>query len=454
MIFLSFLSLIPRILLGFWITHFIWNTVEKKHLLIKVFLAGPIGFGVSSLLAFLWIWSGLPLLTYAILESIFILVFTPWMLWRSRDSILKIIRSYFLFDRSSALWLTLLFAGSLIFVIELVLTARQYPHGRMDAWTQWNVVARFIYLGGAHWRGTFLRQLDHPDYPLFLAMTNAITWTISNKDSIWGPITFHVSISFFTASLLFSLLNAFKGFKQAALAVILLLAQPIAAEIGMNQYADTLESNFFLAAGSLTVLYLSTREKSLALLVGLLTGLASWAKNEGQILVISCTIVWIIIALLGDRLGCRNYLLGLGLPLLVVILFKMYLAPVSDLLSSGQDVFERIQDMERYRIILNKAGTTIWNMGQRPISLIGLLLIYSLIVGRAETRIPGKWAIGIIILLQLAAYFILYLVTPYPLAWHLKTSIDRVLYHIVPLALFWMFIFIASPDELLPAREN
>jgi hypothetical protein len=347
-----------------------------------------------------------------------------------------------------------LLTASLIFAIELVLIARQYPHGRMDAWTQWNVVARFIYLGRSDWRGTFIRQLDHPDYPLFLAVTNAITWAITNRDSIFGPIAFHFSVAFFTAGILFSLLSAFKGFKQAALAVMLFLSLPNATEFGMNQYADMLVSYFILAAAGLTVLYLSMQGKTLPVLVGLLTGLACWTKNEGQILVISCTLVWVMIALTGDRSGFRNYLLGLAIPLVVVILFKMYLAPVSDLLSSRQDILGRIQDIERYKMILNRAGTAVWNMGQSPFSLVGLLLIYFLIVGRTEKRIPGKWAIGIIILLQSVAYFVLYLVTPYPLAWHLRTSFDRVLYHIVPVSLFLVFILIASPDELLRVREK
>lgn len=454
MIVLSFLGLVPRILLGFWITHFIWNTSEKKYILIKIFISGAIGFGVSSLIAFLWIWMGLSLSGYAIFEGLIALGLTAWALWRNRSGLSLSIRSFVMTERPLRAWLVLLLVVCFLFAFELALTALRYPHGRMDAWTQWNVAARFIYLGGPDWRGTFLRQLDHPDYPLFLAMTNAITWTITKKASIWGPIAFHFSISFFTAGLLFSLLNALKGFKQAALAVMLLLAQPIAAEMGMNQYADTLESYFFLAAGGLIILYLSTREKTLALLAGLLTGLACWTKNEGQVLLISCTIIWIIIALVGDRQGCRNYFLGLAFPLLVVILFKMYLAPASDLLSGRQEIVERIYDIGRYEVILNKAGTTIWNMGKGPVSIIGLLLIYSMVVGRTKNGIPGNWAIGIIILLQLAAYFGLYLVTPYPLSWHLETSIDRVLYHIVPLALFWIFICIAAPDELLPATEK
>ena len=247
MIALSFLGIISRILFGFWITHFIWNTSEKKYILIKIFISGAVGFGVSSLLAFLWIWVGFALSRYVILEGVIALGFTARALWINRSKLLFSVKSFAVTDRSTTMWLGLLLISCFIFAAELALIALQYPHGRMDAWTQWNVVARFIYLGGPDWRGTFLRQLDHPDYPLFLAMTNAITWTITKKDTIWGPIAFHFSISFFTAGLLFSLLNAFKGFKQAAFVTIFLFAQPIVAGISMSQYADMLIAYFFLA---------------------------------------------------------------------------------------------------------------------------------------------------------------------------------------------------------------
>lgn len=448
MIPLSFLALIPRILLGYGLTELIWNTTKKKYVLIKIFIAGPIGFGFSSLLAFLWIWMGFSLSTYILIEGFIVIGLTIWSLIKYRSYFLQLLRSFLPTRPSSKTWSILLLISCFLFAIELALIALRYPHGRMDAWTQWNVVARFIYLGGSQWQGTFLRQLDHPDYPLFLAMTNAITWSITKKAAIWGPIAFHFSISFFMAGLLFSLINIFKGVKQATIAMVVFVTQPIVAIIGMNQYADALIAYFLLAAGGITVLYISLREKRIALIAGILTGLACWTKNEGMILIISCTMIWLIIALAGDRQGFKNYLIGLAFPVLIVVLFKIYLAPKSDLVSDVGQIIERIQNFERYGLILNQAGRMIWGIGQAPLSIIGLLIIYAIFIGRTK-KIPfGTWAIAMIIFLQWAAYFGIYLITPYPLEWHVSKSIDRVLYHTFPLALFWAFICIRTPEEL------
>lgn len=448
MLLLSFLALIQRIVFGYWITSFIWNTNEKKHILIKIFISGPLGFGISSLLAFLWIWIGLPLPLYVFIEGAIVVYMTARALIKNRSRLLEAAKLPFPRGQVFSPWLFPLIAGCLFFAVELTFVALQYPHGRMDAWAQWNVVARFIYLGGADWQGTFLRQLNHPDYPLFLAMTNAITWVVTKKVTVWGPIAFHFSISFFTAGLLFSLLHTLKSFKQAILATIVLMAQPSVAGIGMNQYADTLVAYFLFATGGLIILYRSSKEKGIAIIAGILTGLACWTKNEGMILSISCTMIWVIIALTGDRQALKNYLIGLAFPLFVVILFKIYLAPKSDLVSDIGQTIEKIQDIERYGYILKQAGKMIWGIGQGPLSIIGLLLIYSIFVGRTKIFPPGIGAVVAIILLQWTAYFGIYLITPHPLEWHISRSIDRVLYHTFPLALFLVFLCIRTPEEL------
>lgn len=453
MILLSFLALVPRILLGYWLTETIWNSTEKKHVLIKVFIAGPLGFGVSSLLAFLWIWIGLPLSLYVLIEAVIVICITGWVLIKNRSRLFEVAKLLASAPQALPPWLFLLFSSGVLFAGALVLVALHYPHGRMDAWTQWNVVARFIYLGGAGWQGTFLRQLDHPDYPLFLAMSNAMTWVITKKTTIWGPIAFHFSISFFMAGLLFSLLNTLKSFKQAVLATIVLMAQPIVAGIGMNQYADALVAYFLFASGGLIVLYHSTRQKGIAALAGILTGLACWTKNEGMILIISCTLIWVLIAFTGDRQGLKKYLIGLAFALFPVILFKVYLAPKSDLVSDIGQIIGRIEDIDRYGHILDQAGNMLWNIGQGPLSIIGLLLIYSLFVGRAKILPSSIWTIITIILLQWAAYFGIYLITPYPLDWHVSKSIDRVLFHTFPLMLFLVFLCIKTPEELQPSTS-
>lgn len=449
---LSFAALLPRILLGFCFVHLIWGAVDGRSLLVKFFLAAAVGFGASSLFGFLWIWLGLPLTVYAVIETVLSLTLTVGIWIKDRNS--------FCFknwtgDRST-LWGLILVAGLVLFVLNLALYARGYPHGRPDAWINWNVVARFIYLGGADWQATFLRQLDHPDYPLFMALTNALTWVFTGSDSVWSPVAFHFVISMFTAGLLLSLVNLFRDFKQAALATVVFVSLPFTVDQGMRQYADFLLAYLILAASGLTLLYFQTKDVRLAILAGCLIGLGGWAKNEGLASMLGLTLVWAWVALKKQgRAAFRNYLLGLALPLAVIVLFKQFLAPSNDLISAqgSGDLFAKILDMARHITILKEMGIMLWNFGGVPISLFGLIILAALLLGASNVRIPGSWYIVFLLAFQMLVYFAIYLLTPLDLAYHLRTSLDRLYMHVFPLALFWFFTWLRSPQEI-PAKES
>lgn len=442
---LSFAALLPRLLLGFCIVHLIWSAADGKSLLIKVFLSAGIGFGVSSLFGFLWIWIDLPLGIYVILESAFAIILAAWMLYTKR---LKFnVRGST--EKSNLIWALLLVLGVLVFAFNLVFYALQFPHGRPDAWINWNVAARFVYLGGADWQATFLRQWDHPDYPLFMAMTNAITWVFLRGTSTWGPIAFHFVMSLFGAGLFYSIVNYLRGFKQASLASILFVSMPFVVDQGMRQYADFLLAYLILASGGLTLLYFQTKETRLAVLIGLLVGLGGWAKNEGLPAIFGLSFVWSLIALKKEqRLVALHYVLGLVFPLFIILLFKLFLAPPNDLMSSGGS-FEKLLDAERYAVILQKAGEMLWNLSGAPFPLIGFIILLALMMGRSANRISGLWTIAVIVAVQLAAYFVIYLLTPLGLTFHLNTSLDRLYMHVLPLAFLWFFIWLKSPQEML-----
>jgi hypothetical protein len=440
---LSLAALLPRLLLGFFIVHFIWNAMDGRSLLVKLFLSAGVGFGVSSLFGFMWIWLGLPLMVYAIFESILAIALIGWMFYAHRPHFQQ------LTEKPDLIWILILAAGAFLFVINLAIYGLQYPHGRPDAWINWNVVARFVYLGGTDWHATFLRQWDHPDYPFFMAVANAITWVFLRGTSTWGPIAFHFTISLFTAGMLFAFIDLLRGFKQAALAAVIFMSLPFIVDQGMRQYADLLLAYLILAAGGLTLRYFQTKEARLALLIGFLVGLCGWAKNEGLAAILGFSLVWGLIVLKKEeRFAFRNYVLGLAFPLLVTVLFKLFLAPSNDLISAQGSSFGKLLELERYAIIFKEAGVMLWNLGNTPISLIGLIILAALLVGRSVNRMPGMWMIGVVIGLQLMIYFVIYLLTPLELTYHLRTSADRLYMHIFPMALLWFFIWLKSPQEL------
>lgn len=445
---LSFVSLLPRILLGFWLIDLVWDSAKKEHLAVKLSLAAAAGFGVSSLLAFLWIWSGGSLDRYILIETTAALLLTVLGLSRRYRVFRSVVQPTRNLDGPAWFWRVIMGAGILLFMVHLISVGFQFPHGRMDAWTNWNVVSRFIYLGGDDWRNTFLRNFDHPDYPLMMTISNAITWAHIGKNSIWGPISFHFLTALSTAGLLFSLVNVFKGTRQAYLAALLFVMQPSIAANAMSQYADFPLSYLTLAAGGALLLYFLTDDARLVILSGFFTGLSPWMKNEGFVTVGVFTLIWGIVSFQKRRSIFREYLIGLAIPIMVVILFKLFLSPPNDLVSGERNLLEQITDMERYVIILREAGVTLWNLGQGPIPLIGLIILYGALAGGSRQRVAGLWTIGSVILFQLSAYFVVYLVTPHDLEWHLITSMNRLYSHVLPLVFLVFFVWIKSPQEL------
>lgn len=443
---LTCISLYPRILLGFLITNFFWKTTQTKHFLIKFFLIILIGFGFSSLVSFLWMWLSLPLEIYVYIEILLAIVVSIYLIARYYKKINTKMIYVFVRESKEKLWLFLGVISFLGFATTLTFTGLENPHGGFDAWYNWNIVARFIYRGGSEWQATFLRTLSNPDYPLFVPISIALSWFYIQKETIFAPLVFHFILSLFAVGLLFAFIYAFKGIKQATLAVILFIAQPISIS-GMSQYADFPLSYIILAVGGLTLLYFQAQEKQLALLVGFLTGLAAWTKNEGFIIIISSTMVWIYIGWFYNRLALQNYILGLIFPLGIVILFKIFLAPSNGIISSWQTMLDRILDLDRFILISQKFITTLWSVGgEYMIILIG---IYAVLVGGTNKQNGGLKIIFGMILFQLFAYFAIYLVTPYNVEWHLKTSLSRLYLHVYPLFLLLFFMWLKSPDELI-----
>jgi hypothetical protein len=441
---LVFLSLIPRLLFGVAIL----QRLEIRNSLLKISLSPALGFGGSSLFAFLWLWAGLPIAIYAILEIVLILTFTMWILLLLRNRTLNDIRLISISGGLSPLWFALLSVGIVIFIVNLMTTAFQFPHGGMDAWMNWNVVSRFIALGGDDWENTFLRSLGHPDYPLFMTITNALTWVFTRNDTVWGPIVFHFLLSLFTAGLLFSLVSALKDTTQAALAGILFMTQTFIAGHSMSQLADFPLAYFILGTGGVTLLYIKRSQTQYALLAGFLAGLAAWTKNEGLVTVGSFTLVWFILGLQKGWESFKGYLAGLAFPLTVVVLFKVFLAPPNDLASSARNILGLATDSGRIALILKEAAKTLWNFNESPIHLIGLIIVYGVIIGKSRLRPAGLWLLGFVIFIQLSAYFAVYLITPHDLEWHLRTSLSRLYMHMFPLVLLCFFAWIRSPQEL------
>ncbi len=138
------------------------------------------------------------------------------------------------------------------------------------------------------------------------------------------------------AGLVVGALASVKSVGQAAIGLIILWGTPVVVNEGSREMADIPLAFFILATGTLIYLYVLHKKPGLLALAGLTAGLAAWTKNEGSVIVIAAGL-GLVIAFFREKplrtLGA--YALGLVLPLAVVLYFKFFIAPPSDVLSNG-----------------------------------------------------------------------------------------------------------------------
>lgn len=451
MLILSFLVLLPRALLGFVFVHWIWRSVQARDLLIKACLAGPLGIGLSSLFSFPWVWAGLRLGFYVALESAAAILLFLFLIWKERDVWSGVLRARprLELNRPALIWIGLLVLAFGLFAVESWIQSAEFPHGGWDAWNHWNVVSRFVYRGGEHWTGTFLRTGDHPDYPLLVPMANAVSWALLARDTIRAPLALSFFFTLCLSGLLFGLIYKLRDARQGMLAAIVLLAHSYMAIWAMAQYVDMDLAFYFLASAGLMVLYIARGgERSLPVLAGFASGLAAWTKNEGLSFSLLGLLVWSVFLWREDRAAIRNYLLGLAFPLLVVGSFKAFLAPQNDVVTAGRDLFVLIGDVTRYQTIFIVGAATFRSMDGSPLVILAGLLVYALLTGKSRNATAGLLPAWLILLGQLAVYFGILLITPYTPEWHVRSSIGRLYLHVAPILLLAVFLWLKSPDEL------
>src|SRR5262249_50153521 len=124
-----------------------------------------------------------------------------------------------------------------------------HPHGEgWDAFAIWNLHARFLFRGGAHWRDGFnpMTAGPHPAYPLLLPAAIAHVWSYPGQDDPFVPGIVGLIFSFSTLALLVSSLASLRGLNAAMLGGLALVSTPFFIEQGTSQYADVPLSFFIL----------------------------------------------------------------------------------------------------------------------------------------------------------------------------------------------------------------
>lgn len=463
MILLAVIFLLP-ILIGAMAVHLLWPERDFKILFFKAFLGIGLGLGLSSLLYFLYLFFFAGGRWFILVQLAIFFVLLGVTIWKERKQAWPVLPRWNLTRTQTILSAVAL----IIFLISLASTASyllRRKQGDWDAWMMYNRAARFVYRDQANWLASFSRQMDpifHADYPLLLAMNTASGWDTLGAETPRVPMIQSALFAVGVLGLAVGALASIKSTGQAALGAIILWGTPVLVNEGARELADVPLAFFMLATVVLIYFYVLHKKPALIALAGLSAGFAAWTKNEGGLFVVAVGVA-LTIAFFRQKpfRVLFFYALGLTSPFAITLYFKLFLAPPSDVLSSGAaKSLQQILDLSRHAEIIK----FFWNqfirfgswtgislaIGVFPILLTYFLLFRSPI--QAQHRRAYIAGITILVVQALGDYAV-YLITPYDLNWHLSYSGQRIVLQVFPLITFLILCASQAPETVFESNQ-
>lgn len=420
-------------------------------------LAAGLGLGLASLLFFVLLVgfgrAGAGMLAAEGLAMVLLLVFFRNRLRPRRGALPRLPATYRLATLAAG-------GAAVMAAVAFVLRSLNHALGGWDAWAFWNMRARFLTAGAAWPRG-FSEAIgwSSPDYPLLLPASVARVWTYLGGPDPIGPAAVAFVFTFATLGVLWGALRMLRGPAHALAGSLLLLATAYFVRHGAAQYADVPLGFFFLTALALLVVFEEApgeggrQRLAYAALAGLAAGLAAWTKNEG-LLFLACLVAARLFAawLPGRergaplRRGLRAFVLGIAPALLILVYFKLALAPPNNFVAAQalEATTDRITDPGRSAAISRSLLRTVLHQD----GLVALLLpaCAALFGVRLQAlRHTGVRTAVLTLVLMLGAYFVVFLVTPADLTWHLSVALKRLLLQLWPSTIFVAMLLLRFP---------
>lgn len=432
---------------------------SRSVLLLRISLVPGFGLAVFSITYFLARWSGFVHL-WAIDGAVCtILLIAVMSLRKHRISAAPNLEAP---DQATPRCLLIAFGVALLAALYSgILRALARPYGSgWDSFAIWNLHARFLFRGGFNWRDGFspLIPWSHPDYPLLLPAAIAHFWAVMGRESTAVPAVLGLIFTFSTVGLLFSALDILLGRTSALLGAMCLLSTPFFIDLGTWQYADVSLSFFILA--TLVLLYLHDRlakggveSRSALALAGLAAGFAAWTKNEGVLFLMAILLARMWLTSRQSSLGRRPMsqiapmLLAVAPIFALIAFFKRAIAPPGDLFSDPATMLHKLGDPSRYWAVLKWYGRELIRFGEwwwMPLPIVMLVLYFLLRHRIAREEKDSVRASSLALILTLAGYFFIYLITPRDIYWHLRFSLNRLFLQLWPSAIFLFFVALGS----------
>jgi hypothetical protein len=334
-------------------------------------------------------------------------------------------------------------------VTSFAATSRVFPHAGWDAWAIWNIRARFLFRAGPGQLATaFADQLSysHPDYPLLLPLSVSRAWTFFGVDTVLVPI--FIAAIFAGATVAAAALSVGRARTPAhgLLTAAAILASPTFLKWAPSQCADV-PLGCYILVSFLMFARATVRDRALWwFLAGVSAGLAAWTKNEGLVftlLFLSVCTAWRLRTHGRARARSLAWLVaGSAIAIAALVVFKWRFSPTSDIEKafSIPAALTLATDVGRIRLVVSAIAREVWLGGGTTIGVLPILCVCLLAGG---LRPPGAAAAAglVSMVFLLGIYAIYYIVTPsHDLAWYVSTSVDRLVLHAFPTAVWGLMM--------------
>ncbi len=335
-------------------------------------------------------------------------------------------------------------------LVGFFLLSYNRPHGVSDAFAIWNVHARFLSRGGADWTNIFspLLERSHPDYPLLLPATIARFWTYLGTENVLVPALVGGFFTFGSVALLMFSLSALRLRNQGFVAAMFLLGSSPFIGHGSFQIADVPVGFFMLSTAVLLTLKddVLSGNNRLLVLAGIACGLAAWTKNEGILFVGAVLVSRMALYLTGrsSALRVRELLFfacGFFPVIAILLFFKMKYSPPNDLMAAQSFtlMIPKLFDLSRYALIGRWFFKEITHFGN-GVTILFLLYVALAGVKLNKDKVQTLISLGTLLATMLCGHFLIYVISPHDLNWHLPSSLQRLLIQLWPTLLFLTFL--------------
>ena len=347
-------------------------------------------------------------------------------------------------------------------VVVTTILAKRASHGGWDAFAIWNMRARFINRAGGDWvESTFASDLawSNPDYPLLIPMSVVRGWRYLGVESQDVPIWVAGGFIVATIALLVFGSGLLSTREQGAVAGLLVVGTPFFIIHGMSQYADVALSFFVLAAVILCCLGLHTPGRDSLefwVLAGCVSALAAWTKNEGILVALAVAVSATAISMM--RSGWKEtqrvlacFVCG-GLPGIIVLVYFKGVIATPNVLVSGQTLGaapEKILTLDRYIQTLDAFGLQALTFGEWLVHPVLPVLAYCVAFGFAfRRRVHETMMVALTLCSIVVGFFAVYITTPHNLAYHLDSSLNRLLLQLWPTLVLFFCLVTNGVDRL------